>query len=160
MTKFPDPIRSRLPSGENRFSLVDPLVASYLEFVAERTRPNTFDGPRPEPLARIWREGFEIGGYLRCQVVTQSRNSVALDLQFCESDPRPGPNKIRFCSVRDAEGPASNPGSRPRSPSGQGLTLVRRPAVRCRRLGDPTIFQNPQRSRDFGRLPKRSIRRM
>jgi hypothetical protein len=75
MTEFPDLIRSRSPSGENRYSLVDPLVASYLEFVAARTRPNTFDGPRPEPLARIWREGFEIGGYLPCQVVTQSRNS-------------------------------------------------------------------------------------
>ena len=41
MTNFPDLIRSQSPAGETRFSLGDPLVDSYLEFVAGRTRPNT-----------------------------------------------------------------------------------------------------------------------
>ena len=41
MTNFPDLIRSLSPAGETRFALGDPLVDSYLEFVAGRTRPNT-----------------------------------------------------------------------------------------------------------------------
>jgi hypothetical protein len=41
MTKFPDFTRSLSPAGETRFSLGHPLVDSYLEFVAGRTRPNT-----------------------------------------------------------------------------------------------------------------------
>ncbi len=41
MTDFPDLIRSLSPAGETRFALGDPLVDSYLEFVAGRTRPNT-----------------------------------------------------------------------------------------------------------------------
>jgi integrase/recombinase XerD len=41
MTNFPDLIRSSSPAGETRFSLGDPLVDSYLEFVAGRSRPNT-----------------------------------------------------------------------------------------------------------------------
>jgi integrase/recombinase XerD len=41
MTNFPDLIRSKSASGEFRFALGDPLVDSYLEFVAGRTRPNT-----------------------------------------------------------------------------------------------------------------------
>jgi hypothetical protein len=70
MTKFPDPIRSRLPSGENRFSLVDPLVASYLEFVAERTRPNTFDGPRSVDICGAkWLLSHETLSLLTCSFV-------------------------------------------------------------------------------------------
>jgi integrase/recombinase XerD len=41
MTNFPVLNRSQSPSGETRFSLGHPLVDSYLEFVAGRTRPNT-----------------------------------------------------------------------------------------------------------------------
>jgi len=41
MTKFPDRKRSLSPAGETRFSLGHPLLDSYLEFVAGRTRPNT-----------------------------------------------------------------------------------------------------------------------
>jgi hypothetical protein len=33
--------RSVFPTGETRYSLGDPLVDSYLEFVAGRARPNT-----------------------------------------------------------------------------------------------------------------------
>jgi integrase/recombinase XerD len=41
MTNFPHLIRSSSSSGETRFALGDPLVDSYLEFVAGRARPNT-----------------------------------------------------------------------------------------------------------------------
>jgi integrase/recombinase XerD len=41
MSHFPTLIRSLSPAGETRYSLGDPLVDSYLEFVAGRTRPNT-----------------------------------------------------------------------------------------------------------------------
>lgn len=41
MSHFPCLIRSFSPVGETRFALGDPLVDSYLEFVAGRTRPNT-----------------------------------------------------------------------------------------------------------------------
>jgi hypothetical protein len=41
MSRFPVMVRSISPSGEVRFSLGDPLVDSYLEFVAGRCRPNT-----------------------------------------------------------------------------------------------------------------------
>jgi site-specific recombinase XerD len=41
MSSFPVLVRTSSPAGETRFSLRDPLVDSYLEFVAGRTRPNT-----------------------------------------------------------------------------------------------------------------------
>jgi site-specific recombinase XerD len=41
MTNFPVLNRSQSPAGEARYSLGHPLVDSYLEFVAGRTRPNT-----------------------------------------------------------------------------------------------------------------------
>lgn len=41
MNDFPCLVRSSSPSGEARFALGDPLVDSYLEFVAGRARPNT-----------------------------------------------------------------------------------------------------------------------
>jgi integrase/recombinase XerD len=41
MSRFPCLIRSSSPSGEARYSLGDPLVDSYLAFVAGRCRPNT-----------------------------------------------------------------------------------------------------------------------
>jgi site-specific recombinase XerD len=41
MNDFPCLIRSSSPAGEARFALGDPLVDSYLEFVAGRARPNT-----------------------------------------------------------------------------------------------------------------------
>jgi integrase/recombinase XerD len=41
MTNFPCLIRSATRAGETRFSLGDPLVDRYLEFVAGRARPNT-----------------------------------------------------------------------------------------------------------------------
>jgi integrase/recombinase XerD len=41
MNNFPCLIRSSSPVGECRFALGDPLVDSYLEFVAGRARPNT-----------------------------------------------------------------------------------------------------------------------
>jgi integrase/recombinase XerD len=41
MNCFPCLIRSSAPSGETRFELGDPLVDSYLAFVAGRSRPNT-----------------------------------------------------------------------------------------------------------------------
>ncbi|HTU38667.1 MAG TPA: tyrosine-type recombinase/integrase [Acidimicrobiales bacterium] len=41
MSRFPVLIRSISPSGEPRFSLGDPLVDSYLEFVGGRCRPTT-----------------------------------------------------------------------------------------------------------------------
>ncbi len=41
MTNFPCLIRSSSPAGEARFALGDPLVDSYLAFVAGRARPNT-----------------------------------------------------------------------------------------------------------------------
>jgi site-specific recombinase XerD len=41
MTNFPVLNRSQSPTGETRYSLGHPLVDSYLEFVAGRTRPNT-----------------------------------------------------------------------------------------------------------------------
>lgn len=41
MTTFPTLIRAASPSGETRYSLGDPLVDLYLEFVAGRVRPNT-----------------------------------------------------------------------------------------------------------------------
>ncbi len=41
MSSFPVLVRTSSPAGETRFSLGDPLVDSYLEFVAGRTRPNT-----------------------------------------------------------------------------------------------------------------------
>ena len=41
MNQFPCLIRSSTPGGEVRFVLGDPLVDSYLAFVAGRCRPNT-----------------------------------------------------------------------------------------------------------------------
>ena len=41
MNQFPCLIRSSTPGGEARFVLGDPLVDSYLAFVAGRCRPNT-----------------------------------------------------------------------------------------------------------------------
>jgi site-specific recombinase XerC len=41
MSSFPVLVRTSSPAGEIRFRLGDPLVDSYLEFVAGRTRPNT-----------------------------------------------------------------------------------------------------------------------
>lgn len=41
MNQFPCLIRSSSPGGEARFALGDPLVDSYLAFVAGRCRPNT-----------------------------------------------------------------------------------------------------------------------
>jgi site-specific recombinase XerD len=41
MNNFPCMSRSRFSTGETRYSLGDPLVDSYLEFVAGRARPNT-----------------------------------------------------------------------------------------------------------------------
>jgi site-specific recombinase XerD len=41
MTNFPSMIRSLSATGETRFELGDPLVDSYLQFVAGRARPNT-----------------------------------------------------------------------------------------------------------------------
>jgi integrase/recombinase XerD len=41
MNQFPCLIRSSSPGGEVRYSLGDPLVDSYLAFVAGRCRPNT-----------------------------------------------------------------------------------------------------------------------
>jgi len=41
MTNFPCLLRSLSPVGEARYRLGDPLVDSYLEFVAGRARPNT-----------------------------------------------------------------------------------------------------------------------
>ena len=41
MTTFPTLVRATSPSGEARYSLGDPLVDLYLEFVAGRVRPNT-----------------------------------------------------------------------------------------------------------------------
>jgi len=41
MSPFPVIVPTSSPSGETRFALGDPLVDSYLEFVAGRSRPNT-----------------------------------------------------------------------------------------------------------------------
>jgi site-specific recombinase XerD len=41
MNNFPCLVRSSSPAGEARFALGDPLLDSYLEFVAGRARPNT-----------------------------------------------------------------------------------------------------------------------
>jgi site-specific recombinase XerD len=41
MSQFPSLIRSSSATGETRFALGDPLVDSYLQFVAGRARPNT-----------------------------------------------------------------------------------------------------------------------
>jgi integrase/recombinase XerD len=41
MTPFPTLVRAASPSGETRYSLGEPLVDLYLEFVAGRVRPNT-----------------------------------------------------------------------------------------------------------------------
>jgi len=41
MTSFPVLVRTSSAAGETRFRLGDPLVDSYLEFVAGRSRPNT-----------------------------------------------------------------------------------------------------------------------
>jgi hypothetical protein len=41
MTNFPCMTRSLSAAGETRFTLGDPLVDSYLEFVGGRARPNT-----------------------------------------------------------------------------------------------------------------------
>ena len=41
MSPFPVLVRTSSPAGETRFGLGDPLVDSYLEFVAGRARPNT-----------------------------------------------------------------------------------------------------------------------
>ena len=41
MSPFPVLIRTSSPGGETRYSLGDPLVDSYLAFVAGRARPNT-----------------------------------------------------------------------------------------------------------------------
>ena len=41
MNQFPCLIRSSSLGGEVRYALADPLVDSYLAFVAGRCRPNT-----------------------------------------------------------------------------------------------------------------------
>ncbi len=41
MNQFPCLIRTSTPGGEARYALGDPLVDSYLAFVAGRSRPNT-----------------------------------------------------------------------------------------------------------------------
>ena len=41
MNRFPCLIRTSIPGGEARYALGDPLVDSYLAFVAGRSRPNT-----------------------------------------------------------------------------------------------------------------------
>jgi hypothetical protein len=41
MNRFPCLIRTSTPCGEARYALGDPLVDSYLAFVAGRSRPNT-----------------------------------------------------------------------------------------------------------------------
>ena len=41
MNQFPCLIRISTPGGEARYALGDPLVDSYLAFVAGRSRPNT-----------------------------------------------------------------------------------------------------------------------
>ena len=41
MTQFPCLIRSSTAGAEDRYALGDPLVDSYLAFVAGRSRPNT-----------------------------------------------------------------------------------------------------------------------
>jgi hypothetical protein len=41
MTPFPTLVRATSPSGEARYSLDEPLVDLYLEFVTGRVRPNT-----------------------------------------------------------------------------------------------------------------------
>ena len=41
MNSFPCLVRSLSPAGEPRFELGEPLVDSYLAFVAGRARPNT-----------------------------------------------------------------------------------------------------------------------
>ena len=41
MSPFPVLVRTSSPAGETRFRLGDPLVDSYLEFVAGRSWPNT-----------------------------------------------------------------------------------------------------------------------
>ena len=41
MSSFPVLVRTSSPAGETRLRLGDPLVDSYLEFVAGRSRPNT-----------------------------------------------------------------------------------------------------------------------
>jgi site-specific recombinase XerD len=41
MSSFPCLVRSSNAAGEDRFALGDPLVDSYLAFVAGRSRPNT-----------------------------------------------------------------------------------------------------------------------
>jgi hypothetical protein len=40
MNQFPCLIRTSIPGGEARYALGDPLVDSYLAFVAGRSRPN------------------------------------------------------------------------------------------------------------------------
>lgn len=47
MTQFPCLIRSSTAGGEVRFVLGDPLVDSYLAFVAGRSRPNTLRAAAP-----------------------------------------------------------------------------------------------------------------
>src|SRR5665213_1442644 len=44
MTPFPTLVRAASPSGETRYSLGEPLVDLYLEFVAGRVRSNTLRG--------------------------------------------------------------------------------------------------------------------
>jgi hypothetical protein len=41
MKQLPCLIRTSIPGGEARYALGDPLVDSYLAFVAGRSRPNT-----------------------------------------------------------------------------------------------------------------------
>lgn len=41
MTTFPGLVRTKSPTGEDRYLLGDPLVDRYLEFVAGRVRANT-----------------------------------------------------------------------------------------------------------------------
>jgi integrase/recombinase XerD len=70
MTPFPTLVRAVSPSGETRYSLGEPLVDLYLEFVAGRVRPNTlravafdlktlFNVVKKEPVAVVPADIFE-----------------------------------------------------------------------------------------------------
>ena len=64
MTFMPCLVRSTTAAGEYRFSLGDPLVDSYLEFVAGRSRPNTL-----RATAHDLKTFFEIVGKAPAEVV-------------------------------------------------------------------------------------------
>src|SRR3954453_3651150 len=76
MNAFPLVVRSVSLSGDPRYALGDPLVDSYLEFVAGRCRPNTFRAVRldlkgffsvvtKDPVEVAARDVFEFLAYQR-----------------------------------------------------------------------------------------------